>query len=458
MKKNLTLIVFLLILTMAGSVFAASPTMEIVEDNVCKIDLNDSSYFEKKLAGSDLPNNQVTLQLKVTNNSKDIIPSGELILVIDSSNSMDTTVSGTTTRKDVVLNSANQLVTNLLKANSSTLKIGVVTFSTGTEKDPNGNIITGTEADAQKVNDLTNDVTSLTNKISAIEGTGQYTNLDSGLQLAKKCFSSENNNKYMIILTDGLPNLAVGYDDLVSYEGLTNVINQTKSTLKSLSGMKVTTMLTGIDNEEATFRTDGTNTYTYGQVIQEVFGTEQNPTIGKFYNISDSEIEETITNSIYRDLLPISYSLKDITVVDYFPQYIVDNFELTYVEGIDVSNISANIDTTTNSITWKIANLLAGESAIIQYKLTLKDSFDVSIIGKILDTNEKVDISYKDFDGTALEKTSDVTPKIKLTQVADNTIAPEPLPKAGTPILIASFIALATIAIFLGYKSKSINK
>lgn len=469
MKRNLAIIVFLLILTMASSVFAASPTMEIVEDNICRIDFNDSSYFEKKLIDSDLPNNQVTLQLKVTNNSEAIIPSGELILVIDSSNSMDTPVSGTTTRKDVVLNSANELVTKLLEANSSTLKIGVVTFSTGTEIDPStGYLLTGTEADAQKVIDLTNDVTALTNKISAIEGTGQYTNLDSGLQLAKKCFSSENNNKYMIVLTDGLPNLAVGYNDLVSYEGLTNVINQTKSTLKSLSGINVTTMLTGIDNEEATFRTDGTNTYTYGQVIQEVFGTEQNPTIGKFYNISDSEIEETITNSIYRDLLPISYSLKDITVVDYFPQYIVDNFELTYVEGIDVSNISANIDTTTNSITWKIADLPAGQSAIIQYKLTLKSDFDVSIIGKILDTNEKVDITYKDFDGTESEKTSDVTPKIKLTAPptptptpappVDNTIAPEPLPKAGTPILVAGFIALVSISIFLGYKSKSTNK
>lgn len=464
MKRKFALIVFLLILTMTSSVFAATPNMEIVEDNVCKIELNDSSNFEKKIIDSNLPNNEVTLQLKVSNNSEAIIPEGELILVIDSSNSMDTVVSGTTTRKDIVLKSANELVTKLLEANNSTLKIGVVTFSTGTEKDPStGYLITGTSADAQKISDLTNNVSALTSKISSIEGTGQYTNLDSGLQLAKKCFSAENNNKYMIVLTDGLPNLAVGYNDLVTYDGLTNVINQTKSTLNSLSGINVTTMLTGIDSEEATFRATGTNIYTYGQVIQQVFGTEQNPTIGKFYNINDNEIEQTITNNIYRDLLPVSYSLENIKVVDYFPQYIVDNFELTYVEGIDISNISASIDTATNSITWNIAKLPAGETAIIQYKLTLKSDFDEAIIGKILDTNERVYITYKDFDGKDSEKTSDVTPKIKLTlppapPVVDDTVAPLPLPDTGAPFVIIGFIGLISLSIFLGYKSRTINK
>ena len=69
----------------------------------------------------------------------------------------------------------------------------------------------------------------------------------------------------MIILTDGLPNLAVGHNDLVTYNGLTDVINTTKSTLTSLGNVDLITMLTGIDNEEAAFRTEGENVYTYGQ-------------------------------------------------------------------------------------------------------------------------------------------------------------------------------------------------
>ena len=80
MKKFLTAILaIILVLAMSGSVFAVSTTMEIVEDNICRIDLNDSSYVEKKICDADLANHQVTLQLKVTNDSKVVIPSGELM-------------------------------------------------------------------------------------------------------------------------------------------------------------------------------------------------------------------------------------------------------------------------------------------------------------------------------------------------------------------------------------------
>lgn len=466
MKKKIGIAIFLIIMMMTNTLFAATETtMEIVEENVCTIDLNEKSTFEKKIIESNLEKHQVTMQLKISNNADVIIPSGELMLVIDSSSSMDEIVEGTTTRKDLVLNSANKLVENLLKVNPTSLEIGVVTFSTGTEKNEQGYLITGTEADAQKVCDFTNDLTTLTSKISAIEGTGQYTNLDSGLKLAKSQFSDDETNKYMIVLTDGLPNLAVGYNDLVSYDGLTNVINETKSTLTSLESVEVITMLTGINNEEAAFRKEGTNIYTYGQVIEEIFGTEETPTTGKFYKIDDSDIEETITNKIYRDLLPVEKTLNDVVVVDYFPQYIIDNFEMTYVEGTDTSNISAQIDKETNSITWKIAVLEAGDSAIIKYNLTLKEEFDESIIGQTLDTNEKVEIEFKDFDGETKNKESDVTPKIKLTAVVqpetskpatDETVSPDPIPKAGSPMVMAGAIVMIVAAIFFAYKSKKI--
>ena len=304
MKKKIALTIFLIIMMMTTSVFATAKSadvkMEVVEDNVCTIKLNEKANLEKKLVEYDLDKHQVTLQLKVNNAAEAKIPSGEMMLVIDSSNSMDQKVDDNTTRKELVLNSANKLVESLLKANPTTLKIGVVTFSTSSQKDENGNLIIGTEADAQKVCDFTNNVQTLKSKISAIEGTGQYTNLDSGLKLAKSQYTSEDNNKYMIVLTDGLPNIAIGYNDLTSYKGLTDVITATKATLKSLDNVDVMTMLTGIDTEDATFRMEGENKYTYGQVIQEVFGTESKPTVGKFYKINDNQIEKTITETIYR--------------------------------------------------------------------------------------------------------------------------------------------------------------
>lgn len=464
MKKKITLTIFLIIMMMTTSVFATAKSadvkMEIVEDNVCTIKLNEKANLEKKLVEYDLDKHQVTLQLKVNNAAEAKIPSGEMMLVIDSSNSMDQKVDDNTTRKELVLNSANKLVESLLKANPTTLKIGVVTFSTSSQKDENGNLIIGTEADAQKVCDFTNNVQTLKSKISAIEGTGQYTNLDSGLKLAKSQYTSEDNNKYMIVLTDGLPNIAIGHNDLTSYKGLTDVITATKATLKSLDNVDVMTMLTGIDTEDATFRMEGENKYTYGQVIQEVFGTESKPTVGKFYKINDNQIEKTITETIYRELLPVENALTDIVVKDYFPEYIVNNFEMTYVEGIDTSNVSAKIDTETNSITWNLAKLGANQSATIQYRLTLKDEFDEKIIGEILDTNDSVEVTYKDFDGSTKTEKSDVTPKIKLTKIevpVDNTVAPEPIPKAGFPMVIVGMILVVAVAMFFGYKSRKIK-
>lgn len=464
MKKKIALTIFLIIMMMTTSVFATAKSadvkMEVVEDNVCTIKLNEKANLEKKLVEYDLDKHQVTLQLKVNNAAEAKIPSGEMMLVIDSSNSMDQKVDDNTTRKELVLNSANKLVESLLKANPTTLKIGVVTFSTSSQKDENGNLIIGTEADAQKVCDFTNNVQTLKSKISAIEGTGQYTNLDSGLKLAKSQYTSEDNNKYMIVLTDGLPNIAIGYNDLTSYKGLTDVITATKATLKSLDNVDVMTMLTGIDTEDATFRMEGENKYTYGQVIQEVFGTESKPTVGKFYKINDNQIEKTITETIYRELLPVENALTDIVVKDYFPEYIVNNFEMTYVEGIDTSNVSAKIDTETNSITWNLAKLEANQSATIQYRLTLKDEFDEKIIGEILNTNDSVEVTYKDFDGSSKTEKSDVTPKIKLTKIevpVDNTVAPEPIPKAGSPVVIVGMILVVAVAMFFGYKSRKIK-
>lgn len=459
MKKKISIALCLLLILISTTVFASTPVkMEIVENNICNIELNEDSKFEKKIISSNLDKHQVTLQLQINNNAINEIPEGELMLVIDSSDSMNTKITDTTTRKDLVLNSANKLVENLLSINSSTLKIGVVTFSASQEQTE-----MGTEKDAQLVTTFTNDLKTLKTKISAIEGTGSFTDLDAGLKLAQKTFTNEKNNKYIIVLTDGVPNMNVGNSDLVKIEALEKVISTTKETLLSLKDINVISLLTGIDDEKATVRTDGTNSYTYGQVIEGVFGTEEKPTIGKFYKINDKEIEKTITEEIYSDLVPVAKTLKDITVVDYFPKEIVENFDMAYVQGTDTSKISASIDKETNSITWTIPELEAGKSINVQYTLTLKDEFDEKIIDKILDTNQKVDIDFNDFDNQKQTKTSDVTPKIKLTEIKqteptkDNTKAPEELPKTGAPILIG-FVSIAFITtIVFAIKSKKFN-
>ncbi len=446
MKKSVFITLFLILILVANISFAnyETVTMTVVEEPVCTIEIGENSKFEKRLIEKNLNNKEVTLQLQVTNEETSLQPTGEIMLVIDNSMSMEEIVEGTTTREDLVIESANTLVNTILEGNDN-LQVGVVSFSTNADVS-----LEGTINDANLVSDLSSDPQALTSAISNIQYTGPRTDLESGLSLASQYFTEEDNNKYVIVLTDGIPNVALDYDGMYYSD---DVINKTKAQLQALDSAEynVITMLTGItetDSVPATRQDDKT----YGDIIEEIFGTESTPTVGKFYNVQDSEIEQTITNNIYNDLLPIEQVLTDIVITDYFPQEIIDNFDFAYVSEPNIGNISAEVNPENNSITWTISELRPGETATVQYKLSLKKDFDSSIVGKILDTNEKVDISYTNLDGETVEDTSDVTPKLKLTE------PPVELPKAGTPLMITLFVALVGVIIYSFVRFNTLNK
>ena len=443
MKKSVFITLFLILILVANISLASyeTVTMEVVEEPVCTIKIGENSKFEKKLISKDLNNKEVTLQLQVTNEESSTQPTGEIMIVLDNSQSMTHEI-GETTRYDLILESASTLINSLLDGNDN-LKIGVVRFSSNLDATKEGTL-----EDASLVSDLSSDPEALNSAISNIEFTGLRTDLDAGLSLASQYFTSEENNKYIIVLTDGVPNLALDYEGNYYSD---DVINKTNSRLQTLesSGYNIITMLTGIDEPDST---PGTTSKTFAQIIEETFGTETNPTAGKFYYVQDDEIEQTITQDIYNDLLPIGHTLTDITITDYFPQEIIDNFEFAYVSEANIGNISAEVDPETNSITWTIPELEVGQTATVQYKLKLKEDFDSNIVDKILDTNEKVDITYTNFEGEEISDTSDVTPKLRLTE------PPATLPKAGTPILIALFVAGAGIAVFSYVKFKNMER
>ena len=446
MKKSILITLFLILILVANISLASydTVTMTVVEEPVCTIEIGNNSSFEKKLVEKNLNNKEVTLQLQVTNEETSLQPTGEIMLVIDNSKSMEDIVEGTTTREDLVIESAKTLVNTILDGNEH-LKVGIVSFSTNEDVSKEGTI-----EDANLVSNLSSNSESLISAISNIQYTGPRTDLEAGLSLASQYFTEEDNNKYVIVLTDGVPNVALDYDKNYYSD---DVINKTKAQLQALdtAGYNVITMLTGIsaaDGIPATRPDDKT----YGDIIKEIFGTEETPTVGKFYYVQDSEIEQTITNTIYNNLLPIEQVLKDIVVTDYFPQEIIDNFEFAYVSEPNIGTISADVDSESNSITWTISELQPGETATVQYTLSLKKDFDSSIVGKILDTNEKVDISYTNFDGETVKDTSDVTPKLKLTE------PPVKLPAAGTPIMIALFVIVVGAIVYSFVKFNIINK
>ena len=439
MKKKIFLGIFLILIFIANMSFASYSTvqMEVVEEPVCTIQIGENSKFEKKLINKDLTNKEVTLQLQVTNEEENSKPTGELMLVLDNSDSMNDLVDPdneqSESRKDLIFESSKTLVSNLLEGNDN-LQIGIVSFSSNVDSSQEG-----TSADANVVAALSNNATELNNAISNIEANGPRTDLDAGITLASKQFTETDNNKYMIVLTDGVPNIALGYNNPYYSD---DVINTTKAKLQQLEneGINITTMLTGIDDEDYT---PINIEKTFGEIINEIFGTEENPTTGNFYYVTDDEVEETITNDIYNSLLPVSQSYKNIVIKDYFPQEIIDNFEFAYVSDTNIGEISAEVDPTDNSITWTIPELASGQTATVQYTLKLKEDFDSSIVDKLLDTNEKVDITYKDFNNKDQSQTSDVTPVLRLTE------PPAVLPKAGmTTILITVGVAVVALLIF----------
>lgn len=442
MKKSKILLTLFLLITLIATISSASyndVTMSVVAEPTATINFGTNSIVERSVISKDLAKKEITLQLKVTNNEKSLKPTGEIMLVIDNSKSMTDNVTTTKTREDLVIDSAKTLINNLLEDNTQ-LKIGALSFSTNSDIAKEG-----TAEDAQLISELTSDASKLTSAISNIQYNGPRTNLQSGVSLAKQYFSkdTDNSHKYIIVLSDGVPNVAINYDKNYYSD---DVIAKTKAELESLSDItdNVYIMLTGISNGDATAVP---SSKTYNEIIESIFGTTENPTIGKFYYVTDDKIEDTITSDIYKDLLPISQSLTNIIVKDYFTDEIVKNFDFSYVKNPNFGTISSKIDTATNSITWNIPELKSGETAIVQYKLKLKENFDENIINKVLDTNKKLDLTYTDYSNKTDTKTSNITPKVKLTENL-----PAELPKAGTTIFFGVMGIVVVIAIAFGIK------
>lgn len=447
--------IILLVLLLCSSVFAATTSsekakLEIVENNICTINITDNAVFEKKIVDYDLEKKELTIGLKVSNNAtRPLDKPSEIVLVIDNSLSMDETIATGGSRMEAVADSAKLLATELLKLD--TVKLSVVSFSTGANE--------GTITDAKLRTTLTNSKDTVMNAITEVanDATGVRTDIEAGITLASQQFTGTCDNKFIILLTDGVPNISLGSNKIL-YSGIT--ATNTKNALKKLEtdGIQILSMMTGVttDVESQTGKT-------YKQLAEEVFGTPEEPTVGKFYYITDSEIEETVSTTILNQLIaPEDGILTDIDIYDYFPQEIIDNFDFEYVTLPTLGTVSEDIDLQNNMIVWHIDRLSYGESDTFSYKLTLKDNIDEAIVGVVLDTNEKVDITTEkvlDENGQKKIITSDVTPKVKVTLVVDTTKAPDPIPQTGATITLTVIIGIAVIAcIVMGTKLYLKNK
>lgn len=436
-KISIILVSLLLILSttcLAVSTNSKGLNLEIVENNVCTINLKDSAVFEKKILNYDLDKKEITMQMQITNTSKKpLAEPTEIMLVIDTSDSMKREVAPGVPRMEAITDAAGKLATELLK--HETVKIGIVTFSTSDNF--------GTISDAKlktKPTSSSDDVISIIDSIT-YDGNGQ-TNIDAGITLASQHFSDTCENKYIVLLTDGVPNYSIGKSTF-EYSGTTAI--NTKNTLNKLTtedNINLISVMTGVESDVENPETG----MTYQELAQEIFGTQENPNYGKFYYTPDSEIEKIVTEYILEDITKTTGgTLTNINIYDYFPQEIVDNFEFEYVASPNIGTISASIDLQNNMIVWHIDTLSYGEVATVSYKLTVKENIDSNIIDVVLKTNSKVEITADELENTL---SSDVSPKIKLT--GDTTKAPNAIPQTGitpTSLIVISVILMASIVI-----------
>lgn len=447
-KLFCSLVLFLLIVTTSLNSFAATEnektTFELVDESVCTITLEDMAKFEKKLTDFDAEKRFATLTLTLTN-LKSVEQTQlpvELFLVIDNSTSMiQNSVGSNLTRKQAVINSANTLVDKLFEANPNA-KVGIVSFSS---LDSVAGETEGTINDAELVLALNNDKTTVKASIDSVaeSKTGPRTNIEAGLEIASQNYTTkENTKRYIVLLTDGVPNNALD-GSFGTY--IDNVGARTKAKLEEIesSGIDIIGAMIGLDSQKVETQSNKT----YLALAEEVFGTVANPTISSYYYVQDSEIESTIVDKIYQELVKVvDNSITNITVKDYFPQEIIDNFNFEYVSSANIGNVSTKIDTSDNSITWTIEVLKETEVASLSYKLTLKDNFDKKIIDKILPTNKKVDITAKHNEND-IAGTSDKSPKVRIK--SDDTTAPVVIPQTGDNsnmfIVVIAIISVITV-------------
>lgn len=448
-KTNKIFIIFLLLFFIISTTCFAVTTssdklnLEIVENNVCTINVKDTAVFEKKIIDYNLAKKEITIQMKITNTSEEpLAEPTEIMLVMDTSDSMKREVSTGVTRMDAIKTAASKLATELFK--NDTVKLGIVTFSTSDNF--------GTISDAKLKSALTSSSSDISAVIDSItyDGNGQ-TNIDAGVTLASQNFSDTCKHKYIILLTDGVPNYSIGKPTF-EYSGTT--ATNTKNTLNRITnedGINLISVMTGVEANSENPETG----MTYKELAEEVFGTSENPNYGKFYFISDSQIEKTVTEDVLKDITNKEDGiLTNIDIYDYFPQEIVDNFDFEYVTSPNLGTISPSIDLQNNCIVWHINSLGYGEVGTVSYKLTVKANVDSNIINKILNTNEKVEINA---DELTTPVSSTVSPKIRLT--GDTTKAPTVIPQTGisNTLYIAIGIVVAS-CLTIGIRLYILNK
>ena len=232
-NKILILIIFFTVILLLGSVVYASSTLtEKVKEEATPIIINEGK-LSKKIIGLNQENNEVTMQLNFqAGESKVIKGNTEIIFLIDNSSSMNSRIGNSNdTRKIKVTNSTKELINNISN-NNSNAKMGIVYFSSS----------------AGVLQGLTNSKEQLLSACNNFghQSTSGSTNMIEGINLAKSNFTSDSNNKILVLLTDGIPSNSEqavkdslkdeGIYIITTLVGLENATDAEKATINNIFG------------------------------------------------------------------------------------------------------------------------------------------------------------------------------------------------------------------------------
>ena len=380
MKKiSKTLVAIAIILLLTTDVFASTVYIEEVGGEDTTIAINKGEVSDE-ITKIDKINNEVEIELNVkAEKLKEIKDNTEIVFLIDDSGSMNARVNnGTMTRKTNVINSTKKLVENIHE-NNEDIKMGIVYFSNS----------------AYNLSGLTNNKDQLISKLTDFgkKMPAGDTAMATALKMAKSRFSKESNNKVIILLTDGMPT-----------EDYMTVRNSLQD-----DNVYIISTLVGLDN----------STKDQKRIISILFGTEEQPVSDKLYNITDNEVEDTITKDIYERVIEdFKETIKDITIKNEIPDEIVDNFD---IELKDESN--GYIED--NKILWNIPELQSLENESLKYTLTLKEDFDESMVDKVIDTSKNIQVEYTDIEDNKKVEVMECVPKIMVKQEQEEIEEPE---------------------------------
>lgn len=478
MLKKIFIILILLMIVMCESVNAEElkTSLDIIQKaSETKYLENDQGYISKTIVDSNASTGEVTIELKLSNTKKEISKSNEteIVLVIDNSNSMQLKTAEGKTRKSILLDSAKNLV-NTIFDTSNNVKMGVVKFcgETGLWSLYAASVITKSTSQRE---DIIAGLTTIENK-----STESGTNIQKGLIKAEELFSESNGNKVIILLTDGCPNEdgeknnVADSQMVMSNEKYNTILSNTKNELINIDkkGIRLISLMTGVNSNDVDKNGNViTSTEDDLQAIKTIFGTEDNPTAGKFYNAKTADISQVIQNDITKDVQEIlNTPLNTVKVTDYFPEDIAKNFEFSYVGNPSIGTVSDSIDSESKTITWDIGTLKGNEVATLKYKLKIKDMKNEQLLNKTISTNEKVVLTYKDTDLKDYELILSSSPKIQLSEVKggltstsnknnekDNTIAKGILPNTGINVVISTVSVITIILIAIVFYKKYSN-